>query len=155
MIMTVALLDHHVVADLPADTVPVVVPGCYLADGDVRAALQEDATRIVAIEVVILGPVAVECEILDGDVANLVPTHNRKERGSSGFTRQPEVLSWRAVQLKTPAGASNERPLDDRRAAVMGISRPQANAISHLKSLGVHQRDLLIVPVRIGSQAAR
>src|SRR3954471_24735354 len=48
-----AVLDDHIVADLPADAVAVVVPGGDAGDMDAVAVLQEDAARVVAIEFVI------------------------------------------------------------------------------------------------------
>ena len=54
VVVAVAVLDDHVVADLPADAVAVVVAGRHAADRDAAAILQEDAAGVVAVEVVVV-----------------------------------------------------------------------------------------------------
>src|SRR5262249_61992170 len=54
-----AILDRHVVADLPTDAVAVVVLGHHAANGDAAAILEEDAAAGVAGEGGVPGAAAV------------------------------------------------------------------------------------------------
>src|SRR5437868_2749726 len=48
VVMAVAVLNDHVVADLPTDAVPLVIPRDDLADRHVLAILEEDTAGVVA-----------------------------------------------------------------------------------------------------------
>src|SRR5262249_34273908 len=70
VVVAVAALDYHVVADLETDAVAVVVPGRDAADREAVAVLEEDAAGVVAVEALVVRPVPVEREILDDDVGD-------------------------------------------------------------------------------------
>ena len=51
IIVTVAVLDDHVMADLETDSIPVVITGDHLPHRVAIAVLQENTATIVAIEI--------------------------------------------------------------------------------------------------------
>src|SRR5262249_9773278 len=67
VVVTVAVLDQDVVADLPTDPIAVVIPRDDFADLHIIAILEPDAAGVVAVEEVVVGPVAVEGKVLDDD----------------------------------------------------------------------------------------
>ena len=79
VVVAVAVFHHDVVADLPTDAVAVVVAGRHLAHGDAIAILQEDAAGVVAVEVVVVIAIAVQREVLDDDVGDVLAAKDRKE----------------------------------------------------------------------------
>ena len=66
--MTVAILDNHVMANLEADPVAVVISSRHTAHRVTVAVLQENTTAVIAVEVLVLLTVAVECDVLNQDV---------------------------------------------------------------------------------------
>jgi len=50
VVVAVTVLDDDVVANLPTDSVAVVVPGFDIADRVAIAVLEEDAAGIIAVE---------------------------------------------------------------------------------------------------------
>src|SRR5262249_49082838 len=70
VVVAVAALHDDVVADLPADAVAVVLAGRDLPQGHAVAVLQEDAAGVVAVEVLVVLPVAVEGDVLNDDVGD-------------------------------------------------------------------------------------
>src|SRR5262249_9496168 len=133
-----------------ADAVAVVLPRRHLAHGDAVAILKEDAAGVVAVEVVVVLAVAVERQILDDHVGDVLAAEERKEAGGGRVAHLPEVLAEGAVELEAVAGAGNERPLGDRRAAVVRVLGPQTDAVADLESLRIDEGDFLIEPVGIG-----
>jgi hypothetical protein len=71
VIVAVTILDDHVVTDLKADPVAVVVPGFHLADREAVAILEKDATRVVAVEIFVVLAVPVERKVLDDNVGRV------------------------------------------------------------------------------------
>src|SRR6185369_15434204 len=67
MVFRNAVLDEHIMANLPTDAVAVVVARLHTADGDTTAILEKNAAGVVAVEVVVVRLVPVEREILDDD----------------------------------------------------------------------------------------
>ena len=66
--MRVAILNDNVMADLKADPVSVVVAGFDIPNCVAVAVLQKNAATIVPIQVGIVFPITVECQILDEHV---------------------------------------------------------------------------------------
>ncbi len=152
MIVAVTVFHCDVVTDLPADAVAVVVEGGHPADRDVAAVLQEDAAGVVAVQVLVVGPVAVEREVLDHDAGHELAAEDGEQRGHGGVAHQPDVLAQGPVELEAVAGAGDERPLDDDRAVAVRVLGPQADAVAEAKTGRVGKGDLLIVPVRINAE---
>ena len=155
VIVAVTVLDRHVVADLPTDAVAVVIPRRDLPDQHVAHVLQEDAATVVAVEVLVVLAVAVERELLDDEVLRLFARHEREERRAGRVARRPEVLPQGAIQFEAVARAGDQRSLENFGPAVVRILGDQRYAIADLEALGIDERDLLVVPVRIESQLRR
>ncbi len=152
VVVAVAVLDPHVVADLPADAVAVVVAGRHAAQGDPPAVLQEHAAGVVAVEVGVVLLVAVQGDVLDGDVGDVLAAQDREQGRSGGVALEPEVLPQGPVELEALAGAGDQGALDDGTAAGVRVARPQADAVAHLEAVGVGEGDFLVVPVGVGRQ---
>ena len=88
MVVAVAILNSHVVAYLPTDTVAVVVPRDHLANRNLLAILHEDTAGVVAVEVFVVTSVAVEREIFDYHTGDVLARQQRKE--SRGGRLPPE-----------------------------------------------------------------
>src|SRR5262245_65679247 len=112
-----AILDSHVVGNLPANSVAVVVAGRHAANDDAIAILQKDATRMVAVQIVIVLLVAIEREIFADHVTNIFTTEDRIQRGARAVAHEPESLAQRPVYLDAGAGASDQRRCDRRSRA--------------------------------------
>src|SRR5439155_685725 len=70
VVVTVALLRAHIMADLPTDPVAVEVARRHPPEVDTVALTQKNATHIVTVEHLVVGAVAVEADVLDGDVGH-------------------------------------------------------------------------------------
>src|SRR5215831_4959196 len=101
--MAVTLFHVNVMTDLPADAVAVVLASSHLTNADVPAVLEEDTTRVVAVQVGVLCLVTVERQVLDGDPGNLLTAQDRKERGRRGLALLPQVFAQGLVKLETVA----------------------------------------------------
>ena len=75
-----AVLDSHVVANLPTDAVAVVVFRVDPANRDAAAILEKNAAGVIAIQRVVVRPVAVEREILDLEIGNILAAQDREKR---------------------------------------------------------------------------
>ena len=110
VVVALAVLDEDVVADLPADAVAVVVAGDHPAEGQPAAILEEDAAGVVAVEVVVVGPVAVDGQVLDRDVGDVLGREEGEEAcGGRLALLEPEVLAEGLVELEAVARAGDER----------------------------------------------
>ncbi len=83
IVMAVAVLDDDIVADLEADAIAVVVSALDLTHMESIAVLKEDAPSIVAVEILIVGPIPIENEILDGDIGCPFAGQQGKQRRAS------------------------------------------------------------------------
>ena len=72
VIVAVAILDQDIVADLPTDAVAVVIAGRDAANGETITVLEEDAAGVVAVQVIVVGFVAVERDVFDDDIGNVL-----------------------------------------------------------------------------------
>ena len=97
----------------------------------------------------VLRAVAVQHQVLDGDVGDVLAGEHGKQRRDGGLADPPEVLSQSLVELEAVAAARHERAFHNVHGAPVGILRPQANAVADFEPLGVGQRDLLVEPVAI------
>src|SRR5262249_34827454 len=92
-----AILDKHIVANLPAYAVAVVVAGGNVAYFDAVAVLEKQATPVVAIEVLILRPIAIESEVLDRHVAHVFAGDQWKNGHCDGIAELPKVVPQRPI----------------------------------------------------------
>ena len=135
-----------------SDSVAIIVARRYASDDVAIAILQEDAAAVIAVEVLIVLAIAVEREVLDHDVGRSFARQQRKQRGARRFARQPEIFPQPVAQLEAVAGSGDQRAFDHVRGAIVGVLRPQDDAVSNAKSACVFQSDFLIVPVRVVRQ---
>ena len=71
-------LNHHIVANLPTNAIAMVVAGLDSADGDTPAVLQKNAAGVVTVQLGVVGPVAVEGEIFDPHIFDLLTAEQGK-----------------------------------------------------------------------------
>ena len=147
MVVAVTILDHHVVADLEADSVPVVVARLHAAHRVAVAVLQEDASGIVAVQILVLSalPSSVRSSITTSAVYSLVSSGNRDAQvglpDTQRFSRRPSLslkrLPDRAISVRlmtvgppscgfvarstTPSPTRNHRPAGKRDFLVVPI----------------------------------
>lgn len=81
VVLADAVLDDHVVADLPTDPIPVVVARGDALDVKAIAVLEENAARIIAIELGVVFAIAIEHEILDAHIVHEFSTEQREQHG--------------------------------------------------------------------------
>ena len=65
VIMAVTIFDDHVVADLKADAIAVVVAGFHVAKHVAIAILQKDTASVVSVEVFTVRTIAVERNVFN------------------------------------------------------------------------------------------
>ena len=97
--------------------------------------------------------VAVEREVLDGDVGDVLAGEEREQRRARSRSpiSQKFSRSGRSSLKRLPARATSVR-LSTFAAAVVRVLRPQADAVADPKAAAVGERDLLVVPVAVGGQ---
>src|ERR1043165_3567707 len=100
MILRNAILHQYVVANLPTDAVAVVVLGVHAADRDEVAVLEKNAASVVAVEVVVVLAIAVECEVLDLDVGNELAAEDGKKRRDGRVAKPPEIFAQWPVDVE-------------------------------------------------------
>ena len=147
--LTHAILDEHVVANLPTDAVAIVMARRDAADGDPIALQEKDAARVIAIEVLVPGAVAVEDEVFDGDVGDVFTGNNRKQRRDLGAAEPPEILPQTLVEFEPVTGARHERALHGLRLSTATVLRAQANSIADFEAGRIGERDFLVKPIAV------
>src|SRR5260370_19769820 len=78
VIVAVAILPQHVVANLPAYAIAVVVTRRDFAISDRVAVLHPDKAGVVSVQISVVRFVAVERNIFDGDVRNVLAAEERE-----------------------------------------------------------------------------
>src|SRR5262249_39796203 len=147
-----AALDEDVVADLPADPVAVVVARDETTEHELVAVLEEEAAAVVAVEVLVLLAVAVQRQVFDGGVGDVLPGDEGEDGHGDGVAQAPEVVTQGAVEFEALLGAGDEGALDVGVVALAVAAGAQGDAVADLESVGVFERDLLIVPVAVGGE---
>lgn len=69
VVVRVAVFNDNVVADLKADSVAVAVAGFDMANRVTIAVLQEDAAARIAVQIGVVLPITIECQILGCSLA--------------------------------------------------------------------------------------
>src|SRR5262245_44198141 len=87
-----AALGEDVVANLPADAVAVVVARDDAAENEAVAVLEEEAAAVVAVEVLVLLAVAVERQVFDPGVGDVLPGDEGEDGHRDGVAHAPEVF---------------------------------------------------------------
>ena len=93
VIVAMTVFDFDVVTDLKADPVAVVVASLDSPQRVSVAVLQEDTAAVVAIEVLGIRTIAIERDVLDGDVRGTFTRQQRKQRRTGWIARKPKVLA--------------------------------------------------------------
>src|SRR3954464_14992591 len=112
VIRTLAILDHHIVADLPTDAIAVVVSSDHPTNLNAVAVLHEDAARVIAIELIVVVAIPIEHEILDADVLHEFTAEDREQGGCGGVVHLPEILAQGLIELEAVACARHQRALN-------------------------------------------
>src|SRR5262249_56237653 len=113
-------------ADLPAGPVAVVVAGAQTTEHELVAVLEEEAAAVVAVEVLVLLAVAVQRQVFDGGVGDVLPGDEGEDGHGDGVAQAPEVVTQGAVEFEALLGAGDEAPLD--LGSVALASAPRAHA---------------------------
>ena len=124
----------------------------HLANRHVLAILKEDAAGVIAVEVFVVVPVAVECEVLDDHTGDVLARDQGKEGRGGRLSLEPQVLAQRPVELEPVSRPGHKRSLDHDLTAVLRVLRSQADAVAEPEPSGVGQGDFLVVPVGVGGQ---
>src|SRR5579862_2860657 len=127
-------------ADLPADAVSVVIARDYVAHGDPVAVLHPDAAAVVPVQISIIRFIAVDGDVLEGDIRDVLAAEQRKQCFHCRFPHEPDVLTQPGIELEPIAVASNERSLDHFGATGRRVLCTDTNAIADLEAFGVDER---------------
>ena len=79
VVMAVTILNDHIVANLEADSVAVVIASRHSAKCVTIAVLQKDAAAIVAVEVFAVLAIAIERDILNDHIGRVFACQQRKQ----------------------------------------------------------------------------
>jgi len=145
----VAVLDHHVVANLPADPVAVVVSGLDAPDEDAAAILKPEVARVVAVQRRVRFAVAVDDQEFDRQIRLFLGGDQRKQGRHRGCLHGPDVLSKRAIEFEPVPAPGDQGAFQHFFAPVMRVVGLDAYPVANLKPRGVGQRDFLVEPVGI------
>ena len=91
VVVAVAAFHQHVMANLPAQPVAVIVARGEVAQGHANAVLQPDAAGIIAVQVGVIGLVAVQREIFNRDVGNVLAAEEWEQSLHRGFAGQKGI----------------------------------------------------------------
>ena len=80
IVVTMTMFNFHIVTDLEADSITVVIARGYIANGVSIAVLQKNAPPIITIQVGIIFSVAVQRQIFNNDVFRIFTGQERKQR---------------------------------------------------------------------------
>ena len=100
MVMAVAVLHQDVMTDLPTNAVAVVVARGHFPHRDSVAVLQPDATRVIPIQISVVRFVAVDRDVLKGDVVYVFAAEKREQCFHLGLRHQPNVFRKARSSLK-------------------------------------------------------
>ena len=149
VVVAVAVLDDDVVANLPTDSVAVVIPGLDIANRVTITVLQKDTAGVISVEQGVVLRVAVEREIFDDHVLREFAGEQGKQGGNLRAARQPEILPQRLAEFEATSRPGDEGRFDDVTPPVVRISRFEADPVADLEPGRVCQSDFLVVPIRI------
>src|SRR5262249_24876695 len=138
-----------VVADLPTDAVAVVVARDYAADRKALTVLEEKAAGIVAVEIAVVLAIAIQGNVFDGDIADVLSGDDREKTGDSGVVDAPEVVAQRPVQLEAVPGAGHQRAFQDDLSATALALGAEADTVPESETGGILKGDLLVEPIAV------
>ena len=140
MIVAVAIFRQHVMADLPTNAIPVVIPRRHTAHRDPVAVLHPDTACIIAIQISVIRFVSIQRDVLDGHAGDVLAAEQREEALHLRLAHEPNVLAQSGVELEAIAIAGQERALDYLGSATRHILDSQANPVANLKSVRIRGR---------------
>ena len=149
IVHALAFLDPHIVANLPANAVTVVITGDNLPNDNTAAVLNPDASGVVAVQVGVVILITVQADVLYSEIRCLFRRHDGKQRSDRGIADFPGVLTQRAVQFKAVAAARDQGALDHHGGLGVGIDGANTDGIADLEAGSVRQGNLLVIPVGI------
>ena len=116
--------------------------------------VQADAAVVerAVIEHLVVGLVAIQGDVLDGDVGDVGALKQREIRGDLRIATEVEPLVQAAVEFEAIAGRGDQRPLDDVGALAVRVLADQPDAVADLKPLGVGQGDLLVPMIAVDDE---
>ena len=97
MVMRMTILHHHIVADLPAHAIAIVVARLHLAEGQPTTVLRKNTPGVIAVEVFIVRSVAIKGDVFNGHMLHMLAVQNREKRGRRRVSGKPEVLAQACV----------------------------------------------------------
>src|SRR5262249_27794435 len=81
VVLADAVLNDHIMANLPTDAVAVIVACSHVIYVNAVAVLKKDASGIVAVQFSIILPIAIQHEPLDADIVHHLAADDREQRG--------------------------------------------------------------------------
>ncbi len=98
IVQRLALVKPDIITDLEAEAVAVIVLGHDVAEPPAVAVLEEDRAGEVAVDVLVVVPVAVQHEILYLDIIDVLGREQGEDRRRRGILLRPEILRRQLVQ---------------------------------------------------------
>src|SRR5262249_3086790 len=111
VVVTVAVLDMNIVAYLPTDAIAIKTARNHAPQAKAIAFAEENAAHIVAIQELVIGPITVEADVLDGNIRYPESIKERKQRSCGGATASPVVLHQHLVEFEAVAASGHQRAL--------------------------------------------
>lgn len=136
-------------ADLPADSIAVVIPHGQVGHPDSIAILQPDTTAIVTVKILVILSVSIEAEILDYYVFEILAAEERKERRTGRLARYPNILAQRSIELEAVTVSSYESSFQIHNPTCVWLGNGKKYPVSQSKSVGGREGDFLVIPIRI------
>ena len=85
VIFRATIFKAYIVAHLKAEAIAIVVASAYIAECETVAMLDEDATSVVAVDCIVVLPVAVQHQILYADIVDPLGGKQGKKGGGEGL----------------------------------------------------------------------
>ena len=78
VVVAVAVLHDHIMTDLPADAVTIIVVRSQPSHLNVVAILQPDTASVIAVEVCVILAIAIEGKVFNNNILDVLATEKRK-----------------------------------------------------------------------------
>ena len=99
----------------PDDAVAVEIAHRHATDGDAIRVIETDAAIVerALVDHLVVGLVAIDGDVLDGDISDVGALKQREIRGDLGVALEVETLLQATVEFEAIARGGDQRSLDD------------------------------------------
>ena len=144
------VLEVDIVADLEGKTIPVVVARDNIAKDMAIAVLDENATGVIAVYLLIFIAIAIEDQIADLYIVDPFGCEDRKESRGGGSTFDPGIFLQATTQIERLIFDMSDRVFDDLESIIaLGAKH---DAAAWYETTRVLDPDLGFIPVRVADQ---